>query len=110
MGFLQAQNSEESWPAGDCLLGPPNLALTRGTGQQVLGLELSGRWPQEWSPLDGSYGIIWGVQFLRGGQPAVTCPCSLIHPLLYTPSYPHPLTWRARAGRMVRLLETNRGS
>lgn len=74
--------------------GPPSLGLTWEAGWKVLSWRLRGGGPQEGSPLDGSYGVVWGVQLLAGGSggPAscqqVTCNFLPLHPPRH---WPHPV-------------------
>lgn len=70
---------------------PWSLGLTWEAGLKVLSRRLSGGWLQERGPLDGSYGIIWGVQLLAGGS---ADPAQLLAGDPVT--YPHPNCTRYR--------------
>lgn len=97
---------------------PRSLRLTWEAGLKVLSRRLSGGWLQERGPLDGSYGVIWGLQLLAGGSadPAQLLagdPVTYLHPncqpAIALPPIPIPRspplrTLSSRAGRMVRLL------
>lgn len=70
---------------------PRSLGLTWEAGLKVLSRRLSEGWLQERGPLDGSYGIIWGVQLLAGGS---ADPAQLLAGDPVT--YPHPNCTRYR--------------
>lgn len=63
-GHSDFQPPPSPWAASDPGLGSPG--LTWGAGQRGLSCGLS-RQPQEWGPLDGSHGVIRGVQLLARG-------------------------------------------